>query len=153
MKPLPSLRQLRYLDALARERHFGRAAGRCAVSQSTLSGGIRELESLLDARLVERTKRRVALTPLGEEIVQRARRVLGEAEDLADLAAAAREPLTGVVRMGVIPTIAPFLLPRLLPALRRAHPRLRLFLQADMTARLVVDLRPRSPDPLPTAFP
>src|SRR3546814_13007925 len=90
MKPLPSLRQLRYLDALARERHFGRAAERCAVSQSTLSGGIRELESLLDARLVERTKRRVALTPLGEEIVQRARRVLGEAEDLADLAAAAR---------------------------------------------------------------
>src|SRR3546814_7046706 len=107
MKPLPSLRQLRSLDALARERHFGRAAERCAVSQSTLSGGIRELESLLAARLVERTKRRVALTPLGEEIVQRARRVLGEAEDPADLAAAAREPLTGGVRMGVIPTIAP----------------------------------------------
>src|SRR3546814_19029476 len=106
MKPLPSLRQLRYLEALARERHFGRAAERCAVSQSTLRGGIRELESLLDARLAERTKRRVALTPLGEEIVRRARRVLGEAEDLADLAAAAVQPHTGVVRMGGIPRSA-----------------------------------------------
>lgn len=153
MKPLPSLRQLRYLDALARERHFGRAAERCAVSQSTLSGGIQELESLLDARLVERTKRRVALTPLGEEIVQRARRVLGEAEDLADLAAAAREPLTGVVRMGVIPTIAPFLLPRLLPALRRAYPRLRLFLKEELTARLVEDLRAGALDVLLIALP
>src|SRR3546814_17624370 len=100
MKPLPSLRHLRYLDALARERHFGRAAERCAVSQSTLSGGIRELESLLDARLVERTKRRVALTPLGEETVQPARRAPGEAEDPGALAARGREPPTGVARGG-----------------------------------------------------
>lgn len=153
MKALPSLRQLRYLDALDRERHFGRAAERCAVTQSSLSGGIQELEALLDARLVERTKRRVALTPLGEEIVQRARRVLIEAEHLADVAAAAREPLTGRLRMGVIPTIAPFLLPRLLPRLRRAYPRLQLFLKEDLTARLVEDLRAGSLDVLLIALP
>lgn len=153
MKALPSLRQLRYLDALARERHFGRAAERCAVTQSSLSGGIQELEALLEARLVERTKRRVALTPLGEEIVQRARRVLVEAEHLADLAAAAREPLTGRLRMGVIPTIAPFLLPRLLPGLRRAYPRLQLFLKEDLTGRLVEDLRVGSLDVLLIALP
>ncbi|MET4698082.1 LysR family hydrogen peroxide-inducible transcriptional activator [Constrictibacter sp. MBR-5] len=153
MKALPSLRQLRYLDALARERHFGRAAERCAVTQSSLSGGIQELEALLEAQLVERTKRRVALTPLGEEIVQRARRVLVEAEHLADLAAAAREPLTGRLRMGVIPTIAPFLLPRLLPELRRAYPRLQLFLKEDLTARLVDDLRAGVLDVLLIALP
>lgn len=153
MKALPSLRQLRYLDALARERHFGRAAERCAVTQSSLSGGIQELEALLEAQLVERTKRRVALTPLGEEIVQRARRVLVEAEHLADLAAAAREPLTGRLRMGVIPTIAPFLLPRLLPELRRAYPRLQLFLKEDLTARLVDDLRAGALDVLLIALP
>lgn len=137
MKPLPTLRQLSYLVALADHRHFGRAAESCFVTQSTLSAGLQELEGLLGVTLVERTKRRVMPTPLGEEIVARARRLLRDAEDLADTARAAAEPLSGLVRLGVIPTIAPYLLPRVLPGLRAAHPRLKLHLREDQTARLL----------------
>ena len=134
---LPTLRQLRYLVALAEHRHFGRAAAACFATQSTLSAGLQELEGLLDAVLVERTRRRVLLTPLGEEVARRARALLTGAEDIADLCKAAREPLTGRLRLGVIPTIAPYLLPRALPRLRRAHPRLELVWREDLTARLL----------------
>ncbi len=128
---LPSLKQLQYLVALRDHGHFGRAAEATFVTQSTLSAGVRELESALGMMLVERTRRVVRFTALGEEIVERARRVLREAEGLADLAAGSRAPLSGDLRMSVIPTIAPFLLPRLLPELRRERPELKLYLREE----------------------
>src|SRR5512139_945693 len=137
MRALPTLRQLRYLVALAEHKHFGRAAEACFATQSTLSAGLQELENLLDVKLVERSKRRVMLTPLGEAIVTRARVVLREAEDIADLASASKDPLSGALRLGVIPTIGPYLLPRVLPPLRQTYPNLRLYLREDLTARLL----------------
>ena len=134
---LPTLRQLRYLVALAEHHHFGRAAEACFATQSTLSAGLQELEALLGATLVERTKRKVLMTPLGEAVAARARDLLRGAEDIADLVRAAGRPLTGTLRLGVIPTIAPFLLPRVLPDLRRRFPDLRLVLREDLTARLL----------------
>ncbi len=134
---LPTLRQLRYLVALAEHRHFGRAAEACLATQSTLSAGLQELESLLGVTLVERTKRKVLMTPLGHEVAARARDLLRGAEDIADLARAHGKPLTGSLRLGVIPTIAPFLLPRVLPGLRRLYPDLKLALREDLTARLL----------------
>jgi LysR family hydrogen peroxide-inducible transcriptional activator len=128
---LPTLKQLQYLAALNDHGHFGRAAEACFVTQSTLSAGLRELETLLGVTLVERTRRVVRFTPLGERIAAKARRVLREAEELTDLARAAGKPLSGELRMGVIPTIAPFLLPRLLPGLRTAWPDLKLFLREE----------------------
>lgn len=141
MKPLPTLRQLRYLVTVAETLHFGRAADACLVTQSTLSAGIQELENLLRVRLLERrTKRQVVLTPLGEEIVARARRILADAEALVDAAAVAAEPLSGPLRLGVIPTIGPYVLPRALPAVRETYPDLKLFLREDQTARLLEQL-------------
>jgi LysR family hydrogen peroxide-inducible transcriptional activator len=137
MQRLPSLRHLRYLSTLAETHHFGRAAQNCHVTQSTLSAGLKELESALGARLVERTKRRVMLTPLGEEVVARSRRLLQDAAEIVELTRAAAGPLTGVLRLGVIPTIAPFLLPRVLPKARKAYPKLRLRLREDLTDRLL----------------
>lgn len=128
---LPTLKQLQYLVALEEEAHFGRAAEACFVTQSTLSGGIRELENLIGVVLVERTKRVVRFTPLGARVAAKARRILREAEELADLVRAAGKPLAGELRMGVIPTIAPFLLPSLLPRLRREFPELRLYLREE----------------------
>jgi len=138
---LPSLRQLRYLVVLAQKLNFRVAAEACFVTQSTLSAGIKELESQLDAHLVERDKKSVRLTPLGEQMVERARRLIAEAGDLVTAARAAREPLAGPFRLGVIPTIAPFLLPAALPPLRERFPRLKLFLREDLTARLLEQLR------------
>ncbi|PSJ40384.1 hydrogen peroxide-inducible genes activator [Allosphingosinicella deserti] len=128
---LPTLKQLQYLVALKDQGHFGRAADACFVTQSTLSAGVRELEILIGVTLVERTRRVVRFTPLGDRIAEKARRVLREAEELADLARAAGKPLSGELRMGVIPTIAPFVLPRLLPKLRVDWPDLRLFLREE----------------------
>lgn len=128
---LPTIKQLQYLVALRRHGHFGRAAEASFVSQSTLSAGLRELESLLGTVLVERTRRVVRFTPLGIRIADKADRVLRECEELADLARAQGQPLTGELRLGVIPTIAPFLLPALLPRLRRQWPKLRLFLREE----------------------
>lgn len=130
---LPTIKQLQYLVSLHRTGHFGRAAEACHVSQSTLSAGIRELEILLDSTLVERTRRVVRFTPLGEQVVARAWRLLGEAEAIAELARASGRPLAGELRLGVIPTIAPFLLPRLLPGLRAAWPELRLYLREEQS--------------------
>ena len=131
---LPTLKQLQYLVALKDAGHFGRAADACFVTQSTLSAGLRELETLIGVVLVERTRRVVRFTPLGEQIAAKARRVLREAEELGDLARAAGRPLSGEMRMSVIPTIAPFLLPRILPRLRRDYPELKLYLREEPSA-------------------
>ena len=136
-----SLRQLRYFVALAETLHFSKAAKKCFVTQSTLSAGIRELESSLGAPLAERSKRKVVLTALGHEVVERARALLRDARDIETLAASRRAPLSGPLRLGVIPTIAPYLLPHCLPALRAAHPALELILIEDQTRRLLEALR------------
>ena len=139
--PLPSLRQLRYLVTLSEKLNFRAAAEACFVTQSTLSAGIKELETQLGAQLVERDKRSVRLTPAGEQVVARGRRLVAEAADLVETVRAARAPLSGPFRLGAIPTIAPFLLPRALPPLRARYPRLRLFLREDLTARVLEQLR------------
>src|SRR5918994_2670244 len=128
---LPTVKQLQYLVALRQHGHFGRAAEACFVTQSTLSAGLRELESLIGITLVERTRRVVRFTPLGVRIAEKAQRILRETEDLADMVRASGKPLAGELRMGVIPTIAPFLLPTLLPRLRRQWPDLRLYLREE----------------------
>jgi len=128
---LPTLKQLQYLVALRETGHFGRAAETNFVTQSTLSAGLRELESLLGVTLVERTRRVVRFTPLGLKIADKAERVLREAEELAGMAKAAGKPLAGELRMGVIPTIAPFLLPRILGRIREQWPDLRLYLREE----------------------
>jgi LysR family hydrogen peroxide-inducible transcriptional activator len=128
---VPSLKQLQYLVALRRYGHFGRAADACFVTQSTLSAGLRELETLLGVTLVERTRRLVRFTALGEKMADKAVRVLREAEELAEMARAEGQPLHGELRLGVIPTIAPFLLPAMLPRLRREWPELKLYLREE----------------------
>lgn len=141
MKLLPSLKQLEYLVALAETLHFGRASERCNITPSTLSAGIRDLENVLGVSLAERSKRHVLMTPMGEEIATRARLLLRDAEDVMELAASNREPMTGEMRLGVIPTISPFLLPRVLPAFNVRYPALRLYLREEQTAQLLTRLR------------
>src|SRR4051794_9415232 len=128
---LPTIKQLQYLVALREHGHFGKAAEACFVTQSTLSAGLRELETSLGVTLVERTRRIVRFTALGEKISDKAVRVLREAEELAELARAEGKPLHGELRMGVIPTIAPFLLPAMLPRLRAEWPALKLYLREE----------------------
>lgn len=130
---LPTLKQLQYLTALHEHGHFGKAADACFVTQSTLSAGLRDLEIALDVILVERTKRVVRFTPTGEKITRKAFAVLREATELAQLAQTSGAPLSGDMRMGVIPTIAPFFLPRMLPRLRASYPHLKLFLREEMS--------------------
>lgn len=140
MSALPSLRQLRYLVTLADHLNFTRAAAACFVTQSTLSAGLRELEQTLGACLVERDRQSVLVTPLGAEVVTRARALLAAAEDLTQIAAAAAAPMAGVIRLGIIPTVAPFLLPCIMPALRSRFPLLKLALREDLTANLLARL-------------
>ncbi|MBK5912702.1 LysR family transcriptional regulator [Rhodothalassium salexigens] len=135
---LPTLKQLRYLVTLRDTEHFSRAAEQCHVTQSTLSAGLAELENVLDVKLVERSRRGVFFTPLGEEVVRRARDLLADAEAMVDVTLAAQRPLTGTVRMGVIPTIAPFFLPAALPPLRDAYPELKLRL-TEATSQTLCD--------------
>ncbi len=130
---LPTLKQMQYLTALHIHGHFGHAADACFVTQSTLSAGIRELESLLGVQLVERNRRVVRFSPLGERVVAKAYDILREAEALAGLTRDAGKPLGGELRLGVIPTIAPYLLPRALPALRADYPDLKLYLREMMS--------------------
>jgi LysR family hydrogen peroxide-inducible transcriptional activator len=133
---LPSPKQLRYFLALADEAHFGRAAAICFVSQSAFSVAIKELETLLGVRLVDRTNRQVTVTAMGQEFARQARECVQALESLVESARGQREPLVGELRLGVIPTVAPFLLPQVLPKLRRAYPKLRLYLVEDQTQRL-----------------
>jgi LysR family transcriptional regulator, hydrogen peroxide-inducible genes activator len=128
---LPTIKQLQYLVALREHGHFGKAADACFVTQSTLSAGLRELETSLGVMLVERTRRIVRFTALGERIADKAVRLLREAEELAEMARAEGKPLHGELRMGVIPTIAPFLLPAMLPRLRSEWPSLKLYLREE----------------------
>ncbi|CAO5256185.1 LysR substrate-binding domain-containing protein [Frankia sp. AgKG'84/4] len=139
--PQPTITQLRALVAVADHRHFGRAAAGLHVSQPTLSSAVAALERTLGVQLVERTTRSVLLTVVGEDVVERARGVLGAVDDLTDVAVRAREPLVGDIRLGVIPTVAPYLLPRLLPALRERWPQTRLRLREAQTATLLAELR------------
>jgi len=128
---LPTIKQLQYLVALRQHGHFGKAAEACFVTQSTMSAGLRDLETSLGIVLVERTRRIVRFTALGEKVADKAVRVLREAEELAELARAEGKPLHGELRMGVIPTIAPFLLPAMLPRLRKEWPSLKLYLREE----------------------
>jgi LysR family transcriptional regulator, hydrogen peroxide-inducible genes activator len=137
MVTLPSLQQLRFLCALAEQGHFGRAAERCAVTQSTLSGGIKELEVRLGITLFERSHRHVMLTPLGKTIAARAQRLLVDAEELVGLARNAQEPLSGPLRFGVIPTVGPYLLPSLLSKLGSELPKLKLYVRETQTSVLL----------------
>ena len=150
---LPTLKQLQYLVALKEHGHFGKAADACFVTQSTLSAGIRELESLIGITLVERTRRVVRFTALGDPIVEKAHRVLREAEELAAIAQASGRPLVGELRMSVIPTIAPFLLPRLLPRLRSERPELKLYLREETTQAAIESLRHGNVDCVLLALP
>lgn len=153
MENLPTVRHLRHLIALAEHEHFSRAAEACFVTQSTLSASIKEFESLLEAPLVDRTKRNVVLTPLGIETVERARKVIGELEGLTRAVRATRAPLCGTLRLGAIPTISPFLLPRVLPDLRRTYSKLKLYLVEEQTARLIEDLHEGRVDVVLLALP
>src|SRR5262245_27489018 len=137
MPALPTLRQLAYLVELAGRLNFRVAAEAQFVTQSTLSAGIKELETLLGVQLVERDKRSVRLTTVAEDVAARARELLAAASDLAEVARTATRPLCGPLRVGAIPTIAPYLLPRVLPALRHAHGDLQLYLREDLTRRLL----------------
>lgn len=132
----PTIKQLRYFVALCDTGHFSRAAESCFVSQSAFSTAIQELESLLGAQLVDRTNRQVTITGVGQEVATQARLVLRDLDDLIETAGQRRAPLCGTLRLGVIPTIAPFLLPRALPDLRKAYPDLKLFLTEDRTQRI-----------------
>ena len=150
---LPTLRQLQFLDALAAEGSFSRAADACHVPQPTLSAAIKELEALLSVQLVERSARGAALTRIGEEVARRARQILTETQDLVLAAQEAGEPLSGGFRLGAIPTIAPYALPGMLPVLRRAYPGLKLYLREEKTDRLIDALRARQLDAALIALP
>ena len=149
----PTLRQLEYLVALAEHLHFRRAAEACHVTQPALSSQIQALEELLGVQLVERGARRVLLTEAGREVVGQARRILDATDGLLETARAASEPLCGPLRLGVIPTIAPYLLPRALPGLRARYPRLELFLREEFTHVLVQRLEAGELDVLLLALP
>jgi LysR family hydrogen peroxide-inducible transcriptional activator len=141
MIPLPTPQQLRYLVALAEHQHFGHAADACAVTQSTLSAGVLALERQLDAAILDRgAGKRVVFTALGYEMLARARDALAALSAVTEAAQAARAPMSGRLRLGIIPTLGPFLLPRLMPALRTAFPNLTLLLMEDVTDRLVARL-------------
>jgi LysR family hydrogen peroxide-inducible transcriptional activator len=137
---LPTLRQLQYLKLLAEHGSFSRAAEAAHVSQPALSSGVQELEKILGGPVVERTRSQVQLTPIGQEAVVEAARNAGR-------------PLSGRFRLGVIPTVAPFLLPARLPALQAAHPALRLFIREDLTSRLVAQLKVGRLDAVVIALP
>jgi LysR family hydrogen peroxide-inducible transcriptional activator len=150
---LPTLRQLQYLKLLAEHASFSRAAEAAHVSQPALSAGVQELEKILGAPVVERTRGNVQLTAVGAEAVKRAEDVLARTEDLVEAAKNAGKPLSGRFRLGVIPTVAPFLLPAKLPGLRDAYPGLRLFIREDLTPRLIAALKAGQLDAAVIALP
>ncbi|EEF79848.1 hydrogen peroxide-inducible genes activator [Methylophaga thiooxydans] len=150
---LPTLRQLQYLTSVVEEKHFGHAAEKCFVTQSTLSAGIQDLEQLLEVSLLERTNRKVLPTPIGEEIASRAQQILSLSEDLVDLAQSEKNPLSGRIQIGVIPTISPFLLPKVLPSVRKQLPNLEIVLIEDQSERLLDRLEAGSIDVAVLAFP
>lgn len=148
-----NLRDLKYLVAVAEHRHFGRAAEACHVSQPTLSTQVRKLEEFLGVTLIERNNRQVLLTPIGEKIIEQARCVLRESDQLVKLAQQARDPFGGEFRLGIIPTIAPYLLPRILPAIREEFPDLEIQLTEAQTAVIGRELRAGRLDAVIVALP
>jgi len=149
----PTIKQLRYFISLCDEGHFGRAAAACFVSQSAFSSAIQDFEAALDVQLIDRTNRQVTVTAVGQEIATQARLCLRDVESLVEMAGQRRKPLSGALRLGVIPTVAPFLLPTLLPQLRKAYPDLRLFLTEDQTDRIHAKLLDGDLDVLILALP
>lgn len=136
MVNLPTVKQLRYLVALEKHLHFGRAAEACFVTQSAFSVAIKDLEELLNVSLVDRTNRSVVFTSVGKQIVQQARLAIFDIEGITDIAKTAQKPLSGMLKMGVIPTIAPFLLPKILPKIRKKFPQLELYLKEEQTKKI-----------------
>src|SRR3984893_11945568 len=135
-----TLRQLRYFDALARHGHFGRAAETCAISQPALSMQIKEMEEALGGMLLERSARQVALTRFGEEIAERVRDILRSVDELGDFARASCDRLAGRLRVGMIPTIAPYLLPKVIENLARLHPELDIHVRETLTPKLIKEV-------------
>ena len=135
-----TLRQLRYFDALVRHGHFGRAAEACSVSQPALSMQIKEMEVTLGGVLLERGARQVALTTFGEELLQRVREILRSVDELGDFARASRDRLAGRLRVGMIPTIAPYLLPKVIENLARLHPELDIHVRETLTPKLIKEV-------------
>jgi LysR family hydrogen peroxide-inducible transcriptional activator len=149
----PTFKQLKYLCAVADKQHFGKAAESCFVSQSTLSAGISELEQTLGVTLIDRSKKHVSLTAIGREVTSRARSVLTDIDDLVATAIAAHEPFSTEMRLGVIPTIAPFLLPKILKIFRQRYPRFKLYIREDLSGNLLNDLHAGELDLLLLALP
>jgi LysR family hydrogen peroxide-inducible transcriptional activator len=148
-----TLSELRYLVAVADLRHFGHAAERCHITQSTLSTQLRKLEDFLGVTLFERTSRPITVTPVGESIVIRARRIIEEVDEICDLARQDKDPLSSTLKLGIIPTLSPYLLPLFLEPLHRAHPQLHILLREDLTANLVEALAAYEVDVLLLALP
>jgi len=148
-----TLTELRYIVAVARERHFGRAAQSCHVSQPTLSVAIKKLEEELGVQLFERGPGEVAVTPVGQRVVEQAQRVLEEAARVKELAQAAHDPLAGPLRLGAIYTIGPYLLPKLIPVLRRRAPTMQLLIEENYTHRLAEMLKQGEVDAILVALP
>lgn len=150
---LPTLRQLEFLCAIADQGSFSKAAEACHVTQPTLSSAIKEVEALLGVQLIERESRGASLTQAGVAAVQRARGILSDTADMVAAAQQANAPLSGAFKLGAIPTIAPFLLPRTIKALRASHPDLKLYLREDQTDRLLEALKSRKLDAALIALP
>ncbi len=140
MNPHITLRQLQFLTSLARHLHFGKAAKECCLTQAAFSIGIKKLEDQLDLKLIDRTNKNVFLTAAGLRVVEQAEQILGETQRLEEIVMASKEPFTGKLRLGVIPTIAPFVLPKMLPKIKARWPRLSLSIRENMTASLHKDL-------------
>ncbi|WP_318494063.1 hydrogen peroxide-inducible genes activator [Photobacterium leiognathi] len=153
MNKFPSLKQLHYLVTLSETRHFGEAAKKCFVSQSTLSSGIQNLEDLLDCQLIERDNKSLVFTSMGEEIVVRSRELLARSQDLVELSRSSGDGMEGPLRVGCIPTIAPFLLCDLVQEVNRLYPKLNLLLREDTTTNLLAALRNGEMDVLILALP
>ncbi|MEY4482133.1 MAG: hypothetical protein RIQ84_1295 [Pseudomonadota bacterium] len=137
MAALPSIRQLRYLVAIGKYLNFTRAAEHCYINQSTLSAGLKELEETLGAQLIERDRKNVSVTPMGQEVIQRAKKLLAATEDMVEYVQGNSQKMTGTIRLGAIPTIAPFVLPQLMPRIRELYPQLKIALREDLTAKLL----------------
>lgn len=150
---LPTVKQMRYLVAVDETRHFGRAAELCYVTQSALSTGIKELENLLGVQLIDRTNKQVTTTTLGKQVATQARLSLQDIESIVELAATESKPLSGTLRLGVLPTIAPFMLPRVLPEFREKFPNLSVYLKEDVTESLHQQLMDGELDLLLIALP
>lgn len=153
MKATYTLKHLKYFIAVSKHKHFGQAANECFVTQPTLSAAIKEFEDLLGLKLLERTKRKVWITPAGQEVLEQAREIVLRADNLMSWAQAKGSPLTGDLRLGVIPTIGPYLLPQFMKKIREDFPELVLYLREDQTARLLKSLNDGELDLLILALP